>query len=605
MNKTQASYRESLQDAIDIEIKSLEKSVQLLKLRRNALQPISSFPPEIFTVIFSFLCLPGMPSLLVNLAQNRARLSISHVCHQWREIALNQPLLWSHVNFNTTSSAGATEMLARAQSVPLYMEIGVSGGHRFDLFLREVQARLPRIRHLSIGADIYQFYRGLKSALESPAPSLEYLSLFCQEDEDDTEDLRMARQYLSESVPGIKILDTLFASTPRRLSCLKLRNCNISWNSPLFKGIKSLSIDTPFDTDRPTLAVWLDALGDIPQLQTLTLHTASPVATHFPFDVERTVTLPSLTRLDILASLRDCALAIAHLDLPALTSLCLTELDHFPRNTGTGRVQEVLPYVAKHVHGPQDIRPLQSVLIHNSGDTDNLHLLAWSVLDIDTLVHDPPAILGATLPTRVNLCFRGGSFGGLEIFEMTMAALPLDGLLTLVAVDLNVCDSQGHRNISYFSQFWLRRLPNWPLLRRVRLGPYTLQGFIQALLEDCKNPLLPSLTELALARTRPHADLTLCLCDMTMKRVEEGVPLETLDLRMCYRHSYDPVRLLSEIVVDVRLPLYIFDPDDTEDDEGWRAGREMFDEMASLWEHFHRYPYGDGLEDEENEDDDN
>ena len=207
MNKTQASYRESLQDAIDIEIKSLEESVQLLKLRRNALQPISSFPPEIFTVIFSFLCLPGMPSLLVNLAQNRARLSISHVCHQWREIALNQPLLWSHVNFNTTSSAGATEMLARAQLVPLYMEIGVSGGHRFDLFLREVQARLPRIRHLSIGADINipRVYEGLKSALVSPAPSLEYLSLFCKEDKD--EDFRMDRRclYLTGSTPGTNL----------------------------------------------------------------------------------------------------------------------------------------------------------------------------------------------------------------------------------------------------------------------------------------------------------------------------------------------------------------------------------------------------------------
>ena len=536
-NPTQATCRESLQEAIDAEIKSLkdeirsfEESVRVLNLRRNALQPISSILPEIFTAIFSFICLSGAPSLRVKLAQNRVRLSISHVCHQWREIALNQPQLWSHVNFNITRSAGATKILAWAQSAPLYMEIGVSGGHQFDLFLREVQARLPRIRHLSIGADIYQFYRGLKSALVSPAPSLEYLSFFCQEDKDVGENMRM---YLSESVPGIKILDTLFGgSTPSRLSCLKLRHCNISWNSPLFKGIKSLSIDTLFDTDRPTLAVWLDVLGESPQLQTLTLHTASPVATHFPFDVERNVTLPSLTHLDILASLRDCALAIAHLDLLALTSLCLTEIHHFPAITGTGRVQEVLPYVAKHVHGPQDIRPLQSVLIHNSGDTDNLHLLAWSVSDIDTLVHDPPAILGATLPTRVKLCFRGNGHERLQIFEMMMAALPLDGLLTLVGVHLDVCDfgyQVGYSQtvgVSQFSQFWLRRLPNWPLLRRVRLGLYALEAFIQALIEDCKNPLLPSLTEFALARTRPDADLTLCLCDMTMKRVEEGVHQE-------------------------------------------------------------------------------
>ena len=339
------------------------------------------------------------------------------------------------------------------------------------------------------------------------------------------------------------------------------------------------------------------------QLQTLTLHTASPVVTHFPFDVERTVTLPSLTHLDILASLRDCALAIAHLDLPALTSLCLTEINRCPRNTR--RVQEFLPYLAKHVYGPQDIRPLQSVLIRNRDNSDEIHFLAWSVPDIDTVVHNPPAILGATLPTRVNLCFRGGSFAGLEIFEMAMAALPLDGLLTLVAVDLNVCDTQGYKNISYFSQFWLRRLPNWPLLRRVRLGPDALEGFIEALLEDCKNPLLPSLTELALVRTRSRADMTLFLCDMAMKRVEDGVPLETLDLRMCYRHAYNPVavRLLSEIVVDVLRPFDFLNPEDIEDDEGCRAGHEMFLEMTSLWDCFPPSSYGNVSEDEENEDD--
>ena len=58
------------------------------------------------------------------------------------------------------------------------MEIGNDGRHRFGRFLREVKAHLPNIRHLSIGADINLFYEGLKSALVSPAPSLEYLSLF-------------------------------------------------------------------------------------------------------------------------------------------------------------------------------------------------------------------------------------------------------------------------------------------------------------------------------------------------------------------------------------------------------------------------------------------
>ena len=568
MNPTKGNSRESLQEAIDAEIKSLEESIQLLKLRRNALQPISSFPPEIFAAIFSFLCpssVPSLGSLRENLARNRVRLRITHVCHQWREIALNQAQLWSHVNFNIVRSAGATKILARAQLAPLYMEIGNDGRHRFGRFLREVKAHLPNIRHLSIGADINLFYEGLKSALVSPAPSLEYLSLFCQEHKN--EDLGMARQ---QSVPGIQFLDTLFGgSTPSRLSCLKLYNCITNWNSLLFKGIKFLSIETPLD--RPTLAVWLDALGEMPQLEMLTLDRASPVATHFPFDVERTVTLPSLTHLDILASLPDCALALAHLVLPSLTSLRLTELFHHPTNTG--RVQEFLPYVAQHFQGPQDIRPLQSVLIRKGCCAYSLNLLAWSVPDIDTLVHDPPTVLGTLLPTRVELCLLGKGDDHLEIFEMMMAALPLDSLLTFVA-PYNCLPEVP------MEPFWLRVLPNWPLLRRVRLAPILLCGFIKALEDgDSISPLLPSLTTLSLAPGSSDADWTLCLLDALMIRVEQGVPLETLDLRMCTSVDFNPiaVQLLSEIVVDVLHP-------GTEDEN------EMF---YAVWNCLRWYPHSD------------
>ena len=49
-------------------------------------------------------------------------------------------------------------------------------------------------------------------------------------------------------------------------------------------------------------------------------------------------------------------------------------------------VQELLPYVARHVHGPQDTQPLQSVLIRNNRKC--VDILAWPVPDIDVEVHD-------------------------------------------------------------------------------------------------------------------------------------------------------------------------------------------------------------------------
>ena len=499
MVPTQENSREFLEKVIDAEIKALEdsfrpdiKSLEVLKHRRNALQPVSSLPPEIFAAIFSSLCIPGIPSLGGKPSQNRVRLRISHVCHQWREIALNQFQLWSHINSNTVTLAGATEILARAKSVPLYMETSVFGEYddRFGQFLNQVQEHLPHVRHLSISANFFRpirIYRGLITTLVLPAPTLEYLSLSFPEDKFN---------------PDTQVLDTLFGGSAPRLSCLKLSNCGIRWNSPLLKGLKYLEIHTPHSITRPQLAVWLDTLDEIPQLKTLILHSASPVSSQFPFDVKRTVTLPSLTHLDISASLRDCALASAHLVLPALTSLCLAATDVTPG----GSVQAFLPYVAQHFHGPQDIRPLQSVLFRsyrNFSPTD-LDLLAWSLPDFDTFVHDPPAFLGATLPTRVKLSFRSSFDVCIEVLEVVMTALPLDGLVTLAGVDLNLLGSphlHSHSHDLIIQQFWLRLFPNWPLLRHVRLSPIAFRGFIMALLEDCKNPLLPSLTELALAET--------------------------------------------------------------------------------------------------------
>src|SRR6266702_792197 len=81
---------------------------------------------------------------------------------------------------------------------------------------------------------------------------------------------------------------------PPRLSCLMLRNCDISWKSPLLKGLRHLDIRTPSAGRRPGLSVWLDVLDEMPELKTLTLHSATPVVPHgasFPSDVERTVTL--------------------------------------------------------------------------------------------------------------------------------------------------------------------------------------------------------------------------------------------------------------------------------------------------------------------------
>jgi hypothetical protein len=182
MNSSQTNLRERLQQAIDAEIKSLEEFIRALKLHRNALSPISSLPPELFATIFSLLCVPSTSSSGGNPDYHLARLNVSHICHRWREITLNQPLLWSHVDFTPLSSTGAAEILVRAKSAPLYLEAKVSGDRwdnaRVSTFRKELQAHVPHIRRLKISSTALDLFDSIIEGLVSPAPTLECLSLF-------------------------------------------------------------------------------------------------------------------------------------------------------------------------------------------------------------------------------------------------------------------------------------------------------------------------------------------------------------------------------------------------------------------------------------------
>ncbi|KAF8262417.1 hypothetical protein EI94DRAFT_1704793 [Lactarius quietus] len=287
----------------------------------------------------------------------------------------------------------------------------------------------------------------------------------------------------------------------------------------------------------------------MPQLERLVLHSATPFAGPYPIEVKRTSTLPSLTHLDISAPAGDCALALAHLDLPALTWLCVTAKSRLPHG---GDIHKVLRHVAQHAHGPQDIQPLQSVLIH--GDRKRLDILAWPLADNDIEAHDKTSFLAAKSSARVALSVTSRSWytnTTTSVLDSVVTTLPLDNLVTLTA--------QHHTRFN--DEFWKNYAPQWPLLQRVRLAAPAARWFREALLgnsgREC--PLLPSLKRLDLIDdTALSVYKTLRLCDTLMRRVEQGVPVEVLDLSTCLATSR-AVQLLSEIVVDVLGPAETLD----------------------------------------------
>ena len=529
---------ECLRQAIDDELESLDKTARSLKLRRNALAPISRLPPETIAIVFSFLSLPREYVRLFtgDKQDHLSWLRVSHVCHRWRETALDQPRFWSRIDFTTLTSAAVTEVLSRSKMAPLELEANLScvhwGNDRLDAFREQLASHVSHTCRLSITADGHDL-QSIVDRLVSPAPALEWLSLVV---EDET--------YLRLGISAkVNIPLVLFDGTAPRLSRLQLDHCDVNWMLPLFKGLRVLELQTL--STRPSLGEWLDAMEQMQQLEKLVVCYATPKAPSVgrPFsEPTRVVTHPSLTQLNLSASASDCTLALAHLVLPALNRVRVDVTSDVP---GGDDVRALIPYFSRNAHGPRDSEPLQSILV--SGEPSLTEVVMWTSAGADMEVQNPVSLISATLSARAIFTASGHTwrFGtDVEIFDATLAALPLGSLNTLTV-----------QNSSRFTErLWLAHAPRWPLLERVRLVGTVVKSFTTVLIKHTpsEGPLLPSLTKLSLLNTL-RTDDTSQLLDMLTRRVEQGVPIEALDLRAC-EATEEAVRLFGEIVVDVQGP---------------------------------------------------
>ena len=177
MNLAPSNSWQYQQQTIDAEINSLEESIRALRQRRNTLSPISSLPAEVIAAIFLLARLPG--------ERGQPDIRVAQVCRRWREIVLDHPRFWSHINLTAIGRAGMTEMLARAKMAPLYLEAKILpryvstyrwGDAGLVEFQKVLQAHVSHLYRLRIIANASRLQRILEGVI-SPAPTLENLSL--------------------------------------------------------------------------------------------------------------------------------------------------------------------------------------------------------------------------------------------------------------------------------------------------------------------------------------------------------------------------------------------------------------------------------------------
>jgi len=531
MDTNSATAQDHLLKAIDDEIKVAERVSQQLKSRHNALVPISRLPPETLVEIFSLLRFPPDDSKYV---PSLKWICVTHVCSRWREVALSSPCLWNHINFTKLTLLGFTEILARAKMSPLHIEAKITPRRktRFNALRKQLEAHISHTRHLSISGKFW----AVLTRLISPAPALVSLSL-----------TGPSYSYVASQLE-YNIPNSLFNGTAPKLTRLELLGCSIGWQSPLLKGLQTLKIRTPYAQATPTLEDWLAALEEIPQLKSLILDNATPAVSvdnsHIP-EPQRTVTLPSLTHFNITASTKGCALALAHLVLPALISLHVTSES---QSWDGDDVRLLIPYVVRTAHGPQDTAPLQTILV-NGGDTE-AEIVTWTVPDADDDVCDPVTLNKAAVSARLVLVVTSDSEcrDAMEtvVFDALLSHLPLNAISTLSV--------QNETRLS--KELWLSHAPRLTELNRVLLVSTAIRAFREMLEEDAPpdgRPRLPQLTKLILCKVSLTLPRTRRLCDMLVKRKEDGAPLEALNLRTCIGPERS-FRLLSEIVGNVQGP---------------------------------------------------
>jgi hypothetical protein len=241
---------------IDQDLAALAECMRILRSRRNGLARISCLPPDILVTVFRHF-----ESFENHISTSRHHgapicLILTHVCKQWRQLALDCATLWTSISCVSPRWLGV--MLRRSKDAHLiatyHAPVSLRG------CLEPVLSHLPRIKVLricSISSDVDRIVELLSS---QPAPSLQIF------------EFTVIGNVHHSLMP---ISDTIFQGQVPLLQSVEFVLCSLSWTWSIFGGLRSLSVRGTTGA-LPTLAQLLSTLRYLPHLEQLTLQSLSP-----------------------------------------------------------------------------------------------------------------------------------------------------------------------------------------------------------------------------------------------------------------------------------------------------------------------------------------
>ncbi|TFK30288.1 hypothetical protein FA15DRAFT_206853 [Coprinopsis marcescibilis] len=232
---------------------------------------------------------------------------ISHVSKRWRAVALAYPQLWSKID--SRSSGWVDMMLDRAKGAPLSLRLNKRLCPCVEQRIDDIFAEQPsRLRSITLRGNP----RNINARLCLPAsmPNLEHLTISF-----------VLPLHVWPSVPSKAYLGGL-----PKLRELVLRDCEYSWDSPLFsKSLTSLTIRGPRNHPRAEddPALFLNALASMPNIEHLEFDFASLPDYWGQMEYGQPVYLPSLKTLILQDYRIPCEGVLSSLVVPPTASITL------------------------------------------------------------------------------------------------------------------------------------------------------------------------------------------------------------------------------------------------------------------------------------------
>ena len=298
---------------IDKGIDAARKFLRSLLTYRNTLVPISRLPPEILARVFRLLVLEE-PSFSGR--QNLGWIKVTHVCQHWRQVSLNNSVLWATIPGIPKSTEWISEMLVRAKNAPLDIEFH-AGARSSPEALLMIPPHLSHTRQLHFYNLSTLHSDSIREIFSWEAPALEHFELTVA------------------AYPPVVITfpdlggNMLFEGHAPRLRELSLSRVVIPWSlvprgqlTWLQVSCANEDVHSPGDLNQ-----LVDLLVNCPSLENLVLHSCLP-SQLTEFRHGRTIHLPHLSRLYLYGSTSRIMNMLKMLKLPSSIRLhldCISE----------------------------------------------------------------------------------------------------------------------------------------------------------------------------------------------------------------------------------------------------------------------------------------